>query len=140
MEPLRRSTTPHRLELPGRTRFPAVVSPVVRTALHCYSYHGHADLEERAPCGDRAVQAHPLLPRSASRGGRHKARVFKAALGFHRANADDLISAIRSGIMLREAEYLGETAHGFLWRVDMVIVGPGGTATVRTGWIYEKGK
>jgi filamentous hemagglutinin len=72
--------------------------------------------------------------------GRHKARVFKAALGFDRANADDLISAIRTGIITKEATYVGETAHGFLWRVDMPIAGPGGAATVRTGWIYEKGK
>jgi hypothetical protein len=72
--------------------------------------------------------------------GRHKARTFKAALGFEQANADDLISAIRSGIMTGEADYLGETAHGFLWRVDLPIAGPGGSATVRTGWIYEKGK
>jgi hypothetical protein len=72
--------------------------------------------------------------------GRHKARVFKAALGFDQANADDLISTIRTGIMTHEAEYLGETAHGFLWRVDMPIAGPGDTATVRTGWIYEKGQ
>jgi hypothetical protein len=72
--------------------------------------------------------------------GRHKARVFKSALGFDRANANDLISAIRTGIMSHEAEHVGETAHGLLWRVDVVIAGPGGTATVRTGWIYEKGK
>jgi hypothetical protein len=72
--------------------------------------------------------------------GRYKARVFKSALGFDHANADDLISAIRSGIMTQEAEYLAETAHGFLWRVEMPIAGPGGAATVRTGWIYEKGK
>lgn len=72
--------------------------------------------------------------------GRHKARVFKAILGFDRTNYADLIAAIRTGIMTHEAEYLGETAHGFLWRVDMPITGPRGTATVRTGWIYEKGQ
>ena len=32
------------------------------------------------------------------------------------------------------------TAHGLLWRVDMPITGPRGTATVRTGWIYEEGQ
>jgi hypothetical protein len=42
--------------------------------------------------------------------------------------------------MTNEAEYLGETAHGLLWRVDLPITGPDGTAIVRTGWIYEKGK
>jgi hypothetical protein len=72
--------------------------------------------------------------------GRHKARVFKAALGFDQVNAGDLISAIRSGIMTAEAAHVGETAHGFLWRVDMLITGPGGSATVRTGSIYDKGK
>jgi hypothetical protein len=42
--------------------------------------------------------------------------------------------------MAREAGYLSGTAHGFLWRVDMPITGPKGTATVRTGWIYETGQ
>ena len=72
--------------------------------------------------------------------GRHKARVFKAVLGFDRTNHADLIAAIRTGIMNHEAEHMGETAHGLLWRVDMPIAGPKGTATVRTGWIYEKGQ
>jgi hypothetical protein len=72
--------------------------------------------------------------------GRHKARVFKAVLGFDRTNYADLIAAIRTGIMAQEAEYLSETAHGFLWRVDRPITGPRGTATVRTGWTYEKGQ
>ena len=72
--------------------------------------------------------------------GHHKARVFKALLGFERANHADLIAAIGRGILTHEAEYVGETAHGFLWRVDLPITGPRGSATVRTGWIYEKGK
>jgi hypothetical protein len=42
--------------------------------------------------------------------------------------------------MRHEAEFLGETAHGSLWRVGVPIAGRGGRATVRTGWIYEKGK
>jgi hypothetical protein len=72
--------------------------------------------------------------------GRHKARVFKSALGYELANAADLISAIRTGIMVHEAQYVGASAHGSLWCVDMIVDGPGGRATVRTGWIYEKGK
>lgn len=70
--------------------------------------------------------------------GRHKARVFEAVLGFDQSNFADLIAAIRTGILTEEAVYLGETAHGLLWRVDLPIAGPNGTATVRTGWIYEK--
>jgi hypothetical protein len=72
--------------------------------------------------------------------GRHKARVFKALLGFGQTNHASLIGAIRGGIMAHEAGYVGETARGFLWRGDMPITGPRGAATVRTGWIYEKGQ
>lgn len=69
-----------------------------------------------------------------NRQGRHKARLFKAALGFDQSNYQDLIASIRDGI----AEYQGETAHGYRWRVDLSITGSGGSAEVRTAWIYEK--
>lgn len=72
--------------------------------------------------------------------GRHKARVFASALGFNRSNHADLLLAIRSAILITEAESLGEMPHGYRWRVDLPLTGPGGTAMVRTGWIYEKGQ
>lgn len=75
-----------------------------------------------------------------SRHGQHKARVFKAALGFDLSNYPDLIACIRDGILEVEAEYQGETAHGHRWRVDLPVAGPGGKGTVRTAWICEKGK
>ena len=76
-----------------------------------------------------------------SRQGRHKARVFRAALGFDLSNYPDLIVAIREGILEQEAEFQSETPHGHRWRVDLPITGPNGrTATVRTAWIYEKGE
>lgn len=74
-----------------------------------------------------------------SRNGQHKARVFKAALGFDLSNYIDLIKSIRDGIMIQEARCTGKTAHGELWQVDMPIAGPTGTASVRTHWIYEEG-
>jgi hypothetical protein len=74
-----------------------------------------------------------------SKRGRHKARVFKAALGFDLSNHGDLIKSIQDGIMVHEARMVGRTAHGELWQVDMPISGPTGTADVRTGWIYEEG-
>jgi filamentous hemagglutinin len=74
-----------------------------------------------------------------SRQGRHKARVFQSALGYDLENYPDLIDAIRKGIVQQEAEYQGETQHGRRWRVDLMITGPGGRATVRTSWLYEKG-
>jgi hypothetical protein len=64
---------------------------------------------------------------------RHKARVFRSALGFEKADALEFILAIRQGIMLHEAVFQGETPHGFRWRVDLPVQGPNGrVATVRT--------
>ena len=74
-----------------------------------------------------------------SRQGRHKARVFEAALGFNRANYVDLLRAIRKGILTCDGRLIGRTIHGELWQVDLPIAGPSGAATVRTGWIYEEG-
>jgi hypothetical protein len=74
-----------------------------------------------------------------SRLGGHKARVFKSALGFDRSNHVGLLKAIRDGILIAEARPVGRTAHGELWQVDLPITGPNGTASVRTGWIYEEG-
>lgn len=73
-----------------------------------------------------------------SRKGRHKARVFKSALGYDQSNYLDLIRAIRDGIRVHEARFVERTAHGELWQVDMPVAGPTGTGSVRTGWIYEE--
>ena len=70
--------------------------------------------------------------------GRHKARLFKTALGFDLSNYIDLIFAIRDGIIVHEAFHVGTTAHGQIWHVDLPISGPTGVASVRTGWIYEE--
>ena len=74
-----------------------------------------------------------------SRQGRHKARVFKAALGYDLSNYSALIAAIRDGILKRPAAYQSETPHGRRWRVDLPISGPAGRARVRTSWLYEEG-
>jgi hypothetical protein len=71
--------------------------------------------------------------------GASKARVFKAALGFSLANHSALALAIRQVILAHEAAFLGLTPHGELWRVDLPITGPSGTALVRTGWFYQRG-
>jgi hypothetical protein len=105
--------------------YPVIVMPILKNAC--------AAIIEPAKFVDYCLNPH-------HKDGRHKARLFRALLGFDQANCDDLIGAIRIGIMTHEAEYLGQTAHGFLWRVDLPITGPKGTATVRTGWIYEKGQ
>jgi hypothetical protein len=72
--------------------------------------------------------------------GRHKALVFKSALGYDLSNYHGLIEQIREGIISTQAEFVEQMPHGEIWRVDIPIRGPAGTATVRTGWIYRKGK
>lgn len=71
--------------------------------------------------------------------GGHKARVFRAALGYDRNNAAGLIERIRRAILIEEAVFLREDQHGRHYRVDVTLEGPKGTAQVRTIWIYDRG-
>jgi hypothetical protein len=71
--------------------------------------------------------------------GSHKARVFRAALGFTRMNHGDLIEALRQGIMANEAVWVRDDLYGRHYRVAMMLQGPTGTARVITGWVYDRG-
>jgi filamentous hemagglutinin len=71
--------------------------------------------------------------------GRHKARVFAAALGFDRSNGHLLVDAIRRGVMTSPAEPAMVDAYGARYRVDLPLTGPRGRAVVRTAWIYRTG-
>jgi hypothetical protein len=72
--------------------------------------------------------------------GRHKARLFEAATGYNRLNYTDLISQIRDGILELDAKPYGTYRGNELFRVDVRVTGPKGTAVIRTGWIYEEGE
>ena len=67
--------------------------------------------------------------------GRHKARVFAAALGLRRADADWLRSAILAGILGAEAHEESGDRFGGRWRVDLVLIRRGRNARVRTHWL-----
>ncbi len=67
--------------------------------------------------------------------GRHKARVFGAALGVTRAEADWLAKAIRDGLSSADAILQSTTSWGTLCRVDMDIERAEMCARVRTGWL-----
>jgi len=71
--------------------------------------------------------------------GRHKARVFAAALGFHRSNFHLLIEEIRRGVVAHAAEPGSVDEYGARYRVDVPVTGPNGRATLRTVWIYRTG-
>lgn len=69
--------------------------------------------------------------------GAHKARRFKAALGYDASNAQDLAHAIRE--KLSKGKAIGGIAdkYGQRYAVDMELTGPAGKAVVRTAWIAE---
>jgi len=72
--------------------------------------------------------------------GRHKAVLFRAALGFTRLSAGDVARAILDGLRTAEATVSLTDRHGTRYVVDMLISGPLGSAVVRTGWIIDHGE
>lgn len=71
--------------------------------------------------------------------GRHKARVFKAALGITAYNADFLRSAILDGILASPAEEVERDRFGRRFVVEFPVETVTGRAILRTGWIILEG-
>lgn len=72
--------------------------------------------------------------------GKHKARVFKSALGFDQSNWQLLKQRILDELPYHEAVLRDEDEHGKRYTVILPITGPNGeTADVLTGWIVEPG-
>ena len=92
---------------------------------------------------DRAIidaakfSAYALSPNHPT--GRHKARVFRATLGYDLSNVADFVVRIRRAILTTNAVFLKDDRHGRHYRVDVTLEGPKGTAQVRTVWIYDRG-
>lgn len=70
--------------------------------------------------------------------GRHKARVFKAALGIGREEAAWLGAAILAAIRNADVAKTEETLHGWRYDVDIELSRDGRSATIRTGWIMRR--
>ena len=66
--------------------------------------------------------------------GRHKARVFVAALGMRAADADVLISALRQAAVEEEAEPLWKTEHGAGYRIRFLFRFKDRSAIIGSGW------
>ena len=101
-------------------------------------------MTEGLPNGDRAIldlrklaecYLNPEHPR-----GRHKARVFRDALGMGRAEAADLRTQLLSAAERAEARLLSRDAWGVRWQVDVAITRQGRRAVIRTIWIVRKGE
>ena len=72
--------------------------------------------------------------------GRHKARVFREALGLTRGDAAWLQDALLEGARSSEASELAADACGAHWRLDVTVRRHGRTAVVRTIWIVRTGE
>lgn len=74
------------------------------------------------------------------REGKDKARVFKSALGYTRANVDDLRDEILRELKTTPAVARDHNGYGQRYQVDVEVQGPKGAGIVRTGWIILDGE
>jgi hypothetical protein len=72
--------------------------------------------------------------------GRHKARVFREALGLGRVDAAWLRQTLLEGVRTAEAVQIAADAFGSRWRVDVTVARQGRSAVVRSVWIVRTGE
>jgi hypothetical protein len=72
--------------------------------------------------------------------GRHKARVFREALGIGRSDAAWLRQALLDGLPEQEAAELAEDGYGARWRVDIPVARQNRRVVIRTVWIIRSGE
>jgi hypothetical protein len=77
----------------------------------------------------------PVHPR-----GRHKARVFRDALGLNQDDAGWLQTALLDGLRQGEALELSSDDLGGCWRVDVPVTRHRKSVVVRTVWIVRSGE
>jgi uncharacterized protein DUF6883 len=72
--------------------------------------------------------------------GKHKARVFRAALGFTQADAEKLSHLILEAAQTGEATKSRLLPEGQMYVLDFSIEGEHGAVAIRTAWIIETNK
>src|SRR6266511_2147337 len=90
---------------------------------------------ERAVVDIRKLRDYSLNPEHDE--GKHKARVFKAALGFTRADAQKLREIVIDAARTEEAKLGKGILHGQMYVVDFTTSGLHGNVVIRTAWIIE---
>lgn len=93
---------------------------------------------ERAFLDIRKIEDYCLNPTHPR--GRHKARVFRAALGIGRSDATWLRQILLEGVRKGLAIQLSADAFGTRWYIDMPIERQGKAVVVRTIWIMRLGE
>jgi hypothetical protein len=93
---------------------------------------------DRAEIPRGKIEGYALNP--ANDEGKHKARVFKSALGFDQSNWELLRQRILDELPYHEAKPAQASQWGDSYVVDLPIEGPNGsTARVRTVWLFRVG-
>ncbi len=93
---------------------------------------------DRAEIPRSKIEGYALNP--ANDEGRHKARVFKSALGFDPSNWEMLKQRILDELPYHEAKPEQASQWGNPYLVDLPVEGPNGnTAEVRTVWLFRPG-
>lgn len=69
--------------------------------------------------------------------GKHKARVFKSALGIGAADAPWLRQALLTALADADAEPMGKDRFGTRWRVDVTVRRQRRIAVVRSAWMMR---
>ena len=72
--------------------------------------------------------------------GKHKARIFKSALGLTQRDAVELKQDIAKAILVADCQEGEKDIHGNRYIVDLEIVRANRTAQIRTNWIIKKGE
>lgn len=94
---------------------------------------------ERAEIPRGKIEEYALNP-AHEPDGKHKARVFKSALGFDQSNWELLRQRILDELPYHEAKLNQTSRWGDEYDVDLVIEGPNGNiAEVRTKWLLKAG-
>ncbi|MEZ4727173.1 MAG: hypothetical protein R3E79_08585 [Caldilineaceae bacterium] len=71
--------------------------------------------------------------------GKHKARLFVAALGMTASDADALRTILLQVVRSYEAQLGRRDAYGQRYTLDFLLEWQGRQALIRTGWIIEQG-
>lgn len=71
--------------------------------------------------------------------GKHKARLFAAALGMTRDDAEDLRAVLLQAVRTHEAKLGRRDGYGQRYVVDFILEWRGKRAMTRSGWIIEHG-
>lgn len=72
--------------------------------------------------------------------GKHKARVFAAALGFTAENAEELRAALLAAAASVEAKQTASDQFGTRYMLEFEIIGPRGARIVTSTWIVRRGE